>query len=284
MKLWCLVTADQAEIDAGDLFLLLESLPTEARVVLVLRDATDAHVAQLLQRSQVREIVRTGPVGLSRARNLGLESMLSLGIDPHDLVSFPDDDCYHYPGLLNRIEEILESTPTVDLILGTYGESPTCALEGRALDNSVILAHGSSVGIYVRWGLLVRVGGFNEALGVGSGVFNYGEDIDYLLRAARLARAAVFRPDARVFHREERPNNHRNSKGYLTVLFLHLRDRRVWWSFARGVLSAPVQDVFSYRPPSRVAEVLRALSPRRLIRALRSSRRCRGPLDRASAT
>lgn len=264
--MWCISTADDDEICAGDLDALLSSLDgQDIRVVLVLRGVSleTAHRYHLVP--IVASVVRVGRVGLSHARNAGLLRLSALGASPEDFVAFPDDDCTYPRGLVEDLFEVSHAYNS-DFVCGSYGERGIADVSVERMTATDAFLRASSVGIFVKWGTLQKVGLFNEGLGVGSGNFDYGEDSDFAVRAWRVSTTPLLAPKIRVYHLEERDTTGRNRKGYLTIAALHLNMIAAWSLLARGILGAPIQDLLRShrRHPLAISQAFGALSFTRL--------------------
>lgn len=275
--LYCITTASKEELSSGDLDAFLDSVCHQALlVVLILRGASDADADSYLEHPKVCGVLRISSGGISTVRNIGLRHLMEINLSADDVVSFPDDDCRYPSGLVARIMEEFKKTGA-ELIVGSYGEHE---IEQRAPEPLTVedaCYRSSSVAIFIRWSLIQKIGGFNEALGVGSGVFSYGEDNDFALRAFRASSCSVRQPSLRVWHLEERPTTGRNPKGYLTSCVLNMGVKGVGWMVLRGVLASAVQDVRSLPAPFRYMRfTVSALAPSKL----RLARAKRHVLDR----
>lgn len=120
--------------------------------------------------------------GLSRARNTGMKRITG------DLVAFPDDDCWYPDGLLSYVASRFKLDAGLDGLTGRFVDEDGRA-EGRWLAHSQLLNRYNvwrgaiSFSIFLRRGLVDRIGPFDEALGVGAGTaWGAGEETDYLLR------------------------------------------------------------------------------------------------------
>jgi GT2 family glycosyltransferase len=148
------------------------------------------------------DIVRleTAPLGLSRARNVGLASVAA------DIVAFPDDDCEYPPGLLERVAERLGSEAALDGLAGRAEDvsgsaSPSWETDVALLTDDDLWNRANAATIFLRRSLVERIGAFDERLGLGSGeAWSSGEETDYLIRAVRAGARIEYDPSLVVLH------------------------------------------------------------------------------------
>lgn len=142
---------------------------------------------------------RSAP-GLSRARNVGLRYATG------DVIAFPDDDCWYPDGLLSYVARRLEADAGLDGLTGRFvdGEGRS---EGRWLTHTQPLNRFSvwrgaiSFSIFLRRRLVERIGGFDEALGVGAGTpWGAGEETEFLLRGLNTGARVEFDHDLVLHH------------------------------------------------------------------------------------
>jgi glycosyltransferase involved in cell wall biosynthesis len=174
------------------------------RLVLVDQNADD-RVAGVLAAHAGLEVLRLrSERGLSRARNVALPLLTG------DLVAFPDDDCSYPPDLLQRVAWEFATGADLDGLTGraeaadgTFDASwkPDAAvLTPRNLWNRVI-----SFTLFLRRGLVERVGLFDERLGLGSGsLWSSGEETEYVVRALRAGARIGYDPALVVTHARKR--------------------------------------------------------------------------------
>lgn len=187
-----------------DLAALLAALDAQThrdfRVVVVDQNPDD-RVAELLRGHPRLDVLHLRSArGLSRARNAAL---------PHldaELVAFPDDDCSYAPDVLARVAERFAADPGLDGLSGR-AESRDGHAVGRWPDDArrvradTVWHTANSHTIFLRRELVVRVGAFDEALGLGSGTpWSSGEEIDYLVRALRLGARIEYDPSLVITH------------------------------------------------------------------------------------
>ena len=122
------------------------------------------------------------------------------------LVAFPDDDCRYPPDLLERVARRFADDPELGGLTGravaadgsgdASWEAEPAVLDAQNLWNRVI-----SFSIFLRRGLVERVGAFDERLGLGAGSpWSSGEEVEYVLRAIRTGARIEYDPSLTVTH------------------------------------------------------------------------------------
>jgi glycosyltransferase involved in cell wall biosynthesis len=169
--------------------------------VLVVDQNEDDRVAGVLARHPHLQIEHLrSPRGLSRARNAALPR-----IDA-DLTAFPDDDCVYPPGLLVRVATRFSSEPDLDGLTGRAEDASGSSSASWKGDPTSLTAENLwnraiSFTIFLRSGVVERVGAFDERLGLGSPEpWSSGEEIDYLIRAVRSGARIEYDPSLVVQH------------------------------------------------------------------------------------
>lgn len=277
---YCVTTASGEELSSGDLDSFLSSVRNqELRVILILRGVSDAQAASYYSKPNVYVVLRVDSGGISAVRNLGLSYLYEMNLDESDVVSFPDDDCRYPPTLVAQVMSVFGKTGA-ELVVGSYGEHEVRDEESIPLGVEDAAYRSSSVALFVRWSLIRKIGGFNESLGVGSGVFSYGEDNDFALRAFGASSHSISKKSLRVWHLEERPTTGRNPKGYLTSCSLNLRVQGVGRIMFRGIAGSLFQDIRYFPQPFlNTRFTVRALNPLKL-RLARIERKSLPPMTR----
>jgi 2-beta-glucuronyltransferase len=141
--------------------------------------------------------------GLSRARNVGIRHACGR------FIGFPDDDCWYPPDVLRRLARRLDANPNLDLILGkTVDQFGIDSLgkfraKGGPISKWNVWTSGNSNSIFVRSHLATASGGFDEALGVGSGTrFQSGEETDFVLRILAMGAVSHYDPELKIHHQQ----------------------------------------------------------------------------------
>ena len=144
--------------------------------------------------------------GLSRARNAGLRQPAG------DVVSFPDDDCWYPPDLLQRVASILERNPTWDGVTGrTIDEAARSSVqlwqkEPGLITRENVWRTAITVTIFLRRAVVDGVGAFDETLSLGSGTqWGSGDETDYVLRALASGFTLGYDPSIVVYHESPNP-------------------------------------------------------------------------------
>jgi len=180
----------------------------------------------------VRPVAIAGRVPLSTARNILLRQLVTEGvITPNTLVAFPDDDCWYPLGFLCQVAEIFVRDAMLDFWFCRYASRPICESFSAEVPMIArigeVVRNASSNTIFLRGRLVAGIGEFDEALGVGTPMGG-AEDIDYALRARRVARKVAYLDAALVGHRDKAPEfRARYYMGGLVVLARHARDGTV---------------------------------------------------------
>jgi glycosyltransferase involved in cell wall biosynthesis len=201
----------------------LESLRSQTyrRFRLILIDQNDDRRLEPIldeYRDDVPLIRVTSEPGLSRARNVGLRYLEG------DVVSFPDDDCWYPPDLLERVAADLGRRSDWAGVTGrTVDEAARSPFvlwqrEPGVVTRENVWKTAVAVTIFLRRAVVERVGLFDESLGAGSGTpWGSGEETDYVLRALAAGCTIAYDPALAVFHESPTPALDRAaaSKGYV---------------------------------------------------------------------
>lgn len=177
---------------------LLDSLERQTHKnfrVLVVDQNKDNRLDAALVAHPALELERLrAPGGLSRARNAALPGLRA------DVVAFPDDDCSFPDNLLERVAGRLASDPSLDGVTGRAPDSASWKHDAAMLTRENLWNRAISFTIFLRGGVIERVGNFDEALGLPS---SSGEEIDYLIRAIDAGARIEYDPTLVVMHLEK---------------------------------------------------------------------------------
>lgn len=214
-------------------------------------DRLEPHVARALASGIVVSHLRLRPANLSAARNLGLRHAAG------DVVGFPDDDCWYEPDTLAAVVAGFGADPACDGIVARWVEQAegmgTPAADGVLEFDAWRRFRGgdaSSISLFLRRELLLRLEGFDVRLGVGQ-YYGAGEETDLLLRA--LASGARIAPcnAARVHHRHAPAASLAAAPGGVAALLrrsrgtgaLYAKHSLPLWVIVRGLIAPPLHAV-----------------------------------------
>jgi glycosyltransferase involved in cell wall biosynthesis len=249
---------------------LIDSLlhQTSSAFELIIVDQNpDTRLEPVLQRlstssSFSHKHIVTDQKGLSIARNIAFPHV------SHEIVGYPDDDCWYEDGVVGKVIEYFENNPEADGVIGRWCEMDVDFEEGFLLNAGRwrrfrlgISAFSSC--LFFRRGLVERVGGFDERLGVPQW-FNSGEEIDLVIRSLNEGASLRYVPNIRIHHPvksilegrlDEALKRVRNrSRG---VGGLYRKHCLSWFVIGRGLLSPFLK---SFLPPYSFRKILANLA------------------------
>ncbi len=175
--------------------------------------------------------------GLSRARNVGLQQARGT------IVAIPDDDCWYPATLLEEVKRLWAVRGGCGgLITGRGWDGVPPRDKAGLCTRSAVWKKAGSIFLFLRRELVVRLGGFDESLGLGpDSRWPGGEDCDLVLRILAEGEALYYEPRVWVGHpgaiygRGNRPRGH--FRGYGAVAgYLMGRYRFPWWYFYARIL------------------------------------------------
>jgi len=184
---------------------LLQQAPVPFEVILVDQNADDrlaAVVAAFAGRMALRRV--TAPVvNSSFARNAGLVHCRG------EFVGFPDDDCVYPAGVLAAVAREFDADARLGVVTGAAAAPGGGLGSGRWHATRAAITRGNAFttvicfNLFLRRDLLMRLGGFDEALGVGA-VWGACEENDLVLRALASGAAGLYDPALLVVHPDKR--------------------------------------------------------------------------------
>lgn len=202
-----LVVATLGRVDELALLLasLLEQPGITIETIIVDQNADDRLVPLLAghaERLAIRH-VRAQVRHSSKARNIGLQHCQG------EIVGFPDDDCVYPAGLLAEVARRFADGSGLGVLSG-IARSPSGAVgSGRWSTARAPISRGNvfttviCFNLFLRRELLMAIGGFDEALGVGA-VYGSCEENDMVLRAVAAGARAIYEPAIGVIHPDKR--------------------------------------------------------------------------------
>lgn len=175
---------------------------TNRRFELIVVDQnTDDRLVPFVKRAQESGIdiryFRFDVRNLAAARNQGLVHAT------HEIVAFPDDDCWYEEDVIERVLQKFSADPSLDGVEACWKESRrACGATSQLSLTAWRRFRGigaSSITLFLRTELVRRLGGFDVRLGV-PGWFGSGEEVDLVLRCLANGANVRFMPDVVVHH------------------------------------------------------------------------------------
>jgi glycosyltransferase involved in cell wall biosynthesis len=181
---------------------LTSSIGAADEIVVVDSASRDSSTADVAASFGVRS-VRCDRPGASRARNVGADAAR------HAFIAYIDDDVTVSPWWADAMARAIASGEDTAFVTGrvavkaehaTY-QRPVALVEGdTALTLTPdVVTPGNSANLALRRDALVRVGGWDEALG-GGAVFEAAEDLDLFDRLFAAGMSGRYAPDALAWH------------------------------------------------------------------------------------
>lgn len=146
--------------------------------------------------------IETDTIGLSTARNIGLQAIAG------EVVGFPDDDCWYAPEVLWRVKKLFDEHAGIQFLSGMYTEpgrvNPGFAKSLRFLADVRAIHYCSSVTIFFLRSFILREKlAFDERLGAGTALPS-GEESDFVLRSILAGGTGLYTPQLVIFHQIDR--------------------------------------------------------------------------------
>jgi glycosyltransferase involved in cell wall biosynthesis len=228
----------------------------DAEVIVVDQNGDDRLVSVLAPYASRLPLthLRSSVANANHARNLGLRAARG------EIVGFPDDDCLHPPGVLDRVAAAFAAEPALMVLTGP-AESPAGGLgSGRwRAEAGPITAENAwtsviEFNLWLRRKLALALGGFDEEMGPGTPIGS-AEGNDLVLRAVNAGHYAAYDPALRVIHPDKRLTDVATARA-------RLYGRGLGFALRRHGVPASVWLPFAIRPLGGVAVSLLKLRPR----------------------
>lgn len=198
-------------------------------------DASERALRDVPASAKLRYL-RTATRGLSKARNLAIESARGA------LIAFTDDDCRVPADWARNVRRVFEQEPETDVIFGRVTIPPIASGIAHAASfepyrrfiqrelPDVRMAWGIGANMSMRRSLVERIGPFDTQLGAGA-TFRAGEEVDFTIRALTAGARITYASEVTLQHLGVRLDDDASKlmRGYLfatgAVFAKHLRLR-----------------------------------------------------------
>jgi glycosyltransferase involved in cell wall biosynthesis len=139
--------------------------------------------------------------GAAHARNIGISQARG------EILLWPDDDCWYLSTFLHDIDRLLSTYANAAGIIGILVDEkgnpfnrwkPSKVAPAMDMDTFI---HAGEPAIILRKEIVMRVGGFDESIGIGAEtIWGAGESTDLCLRVKKAGAYLVIAPSIRIFH------------------------------------------------------------------------------------
>jgi len=144
--------------------------------------------------------LRMAQPSLSGARNLGIAHASG------EIIGLTDDDCWYENDAIAQLRAAFLDDDELDGVVGHWVEQSQAREHGQATGQLSLAAwrrfrggDASSITLFFKKDLLIKLGGFDERFGIGQW-FGAGEETDFVLRALTHKARLVNLPGVRVHH------------------------------------------------------------------------------------
>ena len=137
--------------------------------------------------------------GNSYNRNLGIMHA-SLNI-----LAFPDDDCFFSPNVVEKVLDIFLKKPHIVGVSGSWRDSITGDVVLGGSKNKYVNIFNvwtsvTNITIFLKSNVVKMLGGYNESFGLGSKIFEGGEETDFILNIIENGNKILYEPDLVIYH------------------------------------------------------------------------------------
>ena len=137
------------------------------------------------------------------------------------ILAFPDDDCFYSEDVVERVLETFQLRPVLAGISGTWFDSISGRMvmggkHGTFATRFNVWSSVTNLTIFLRKEMVYSVNGYSECFGLGSGVFEGGEETDLVLKVLESGGKILYTPRIRIWHRQDKYvlNNPSKQLGY----------------------------------------------------------------------
>jgi glycosyltransferase involved in cell wall biosynthesis len=138
--------------------------------------------------------------GNSYNRNLGILHA------SRNILAFPDDDCFYSPNVIEKVLDVFLNIPHIVGVSGSWRDSNTgdVVLSGsqkKYVNCFNVWTSVTNITIFIKSNEVTLVGGYNEAFGLGSKMFEGGEETDLILKVIENGNKILYESDLVIYHR-----------------------------------------------------------------------------------
>ena len=122
-----------------------------------------------------------------------------------NILAFPDDDCFYSPNVVEKVLDIFLNKPHIVGVSGSWRDRITGDIVLSGSQNTYVNIFNiwtsvTNITIFLQSDVVKAVGGYNEAFGLGSKIFEGGEETDFILKVIENGDKILYEPDIGIFH------------------------------------------------------------------------------------
>lgn len=195
-----------ATLGARDLRPLLDSLEAQtanAYECIIIDQNPSRAIEKSLSTYRNIRYVHSDKKGNSYNRNIGIR------LAKYPLIGFPDDDCVYKNDVIANVLTSYPPSSTVVGVSGVWADSVTNTpvMCGRGAQHATpwnIWAAMTNLTIFLNTEIVRTVGGYSEYFGLGSGIFEGGEETDLILKILDTGATILYTDTIVVQHRQDK--------------------------------------------------------------------------------
>jgi glycosyltransferase involved in cell wall biosynthesis len=191
-----------ATLGINNIHPLLDSLEKQTCVkyeCIVVDQSEDKVLQDIVSKYRNIKYVGSSHKGNSYNRNIGImHSTLNI-------LAFPDDDCYFSPNVVERVLELFLKYPHIVGVSGSWrdnitGEVVLSGSKNKYVNSFNVWTSVTNITIFLKSNIVKAVGGYNETFGLGSKIFEGGEETDFILKIIENGSKILYEPELLIYH------------------------------------------------------------------------------------
>jgi glycosyltransferase involved in cell wall biosynthesis len=196
-----LIVATLGEHDLCPLLDSLEKQSCDKYECIVIDQSDDKKAAFVVSCYKNIKYLHSMRKGNSFNRNIGIKHAQM------PILGFPDDDCFYNTDVIEKVLEVFNLHPDIAGISGSWMDSLTGNLvmggsKNKYANNFNSWTSVTNLTIFLRTDVVKNVHSYDEHFGLGSGVFEGGEETDFILKIIENGGAILYYPNIKIWHRQ----------------------------------------------------------------------------------
>jgi glycosyltransferase involved in cell wall biosynthesis len=196
-----LIVATLGEHDIHPLLDSLEAQSCDKYECIIVDQSKERDIEYIVKGYRNTKYLHSSRKGNSYNRNLGIKRAQM------PILGFPDDDCFYNTDVIEKVLQVLSLHPDMAGVSGSWMDTLTGNLVMGGSKNKYtnyfnIWGSVTNLTIFLRSEAVRNVHGYDENFGLGSNVFEGGEETDFILKILEKEGAILYYPDIKIWHRQ----------------------------------------------------------------------------------